>query len=79
LIQQAEKKREKEERRASRNLNRLSSSSTSSSASAAASSAYASNLKRSRPPSIAQVLQSPSMDDVLEKLKPFAGAAPGNS
>ena len=68
----AERQREKEERRASRALRRLSSSSSASSTSAA-SSAYAANLKRGRPPSIAQVLGvSSSMEDVLEKLRPFA-------
>ena len=68
----AERQREKEERRASRALRRLSSSSSNSSTSAA-SSAYAANLKRGRPPSIAQVLGvSSSMEDVLEKLRPFA-------
>jgi hypothetical protein len=71
----AERQREKEERRASRALRRLSSSSSASSTSAA-SSAYATNLKRGRPPSIAQVLGvSPSMEDVLEKLRPFATPA----
>ncbi|TFK31730.1 hypothetical protein BDQ12DRAFT_671642 [Crucibulum laeve] len=57
--------------------NRLSSSSMSSSTTAA-SSAYAGNLKRSRPPSIAQILEksekSPSMGDSLEKLRPSGGA-----
>ncbi|KAG5652409.1 hypothetical protein H0H81_005103 [Sphagnurus paluster] len=46
-----------------------------SSSSSAAMSAYSANLKRGRPPSIAQVLQkSPPMDDVLDKLRPFAGS-----
>ncbi|KAG6832342.1 hypothetical protein H0H87_001983 [Tephrocybe sp. NHM501043] len=56
---------------------RISSSSLSSSSSSAATSAYSANLKRGRPPSIAQVMQkSPMMDDVLGKLRPFAAAAP---
>lgn len=55
----------------------VSRSSLSSSSSSAATSAYAANLKRGRPPSIAQVLQkSSTMDGVLEKLRPFATAAP---
>ncbi|KAJ2914949.1 hypothetical protein MD484_g5452, partial [Candolleomyces efflorescens] len=58
-----------------RSSNRISTSSMASS-STAASSAYAANLKRSRPPSIAQVLEnSPRMDDVLEKLRPFQPTA----
>lgn len=62
-----------EERRATRISRRISvSSMASSSSSTAASSAY-SNIKRSRPPSIAQVLEkSPNMDDILDKLRPFA-------
>ena len=61
-----------EERRALRASHRTSTSSMTSS-STAASSAYSGNIKRSRPPSIAQVLEkSPIMDDVLEKLRPFA-------
>jgi hypothetical protein len=61
---------DQEERRALRASHRTSTSSTSS---AATSSAYSGNIKRSRPPSIAQVLEkSPIMDDVLEKLRPFA-------
>jgi len=63
---------DQEERRALRASHRTSTSSMTSS-STAASSAYSSNIKRSRPPSIAQVLEkSPIMDDVLEKLRPFA-------
>ncbi|KAJ3496799.1 hypothetical protein NLJ89_g10435 [Agrocybe chaxingu] len=63
---------QQEERRALRASNRTSMSSmTSSSSTAASSSAY--SIKRSRPTSIAQVLEkSPNMDDVLEKLRPFA-------
>ncbi|KAF5323115.1 hypothetical protein D9611_009233 [Ephemerocybe angulata] len=62
---------QQEGRSPNRAAHRMSSSSMASS-STAASSAYASNLKRSRPPSIAQVLEhSPNMDDVLEKLRPF--------
>ncbi|EAU84061.2 hypothetical protein CC1G_06923 [Coprinopsis cinerea okayama7 len=61
-----------EDRRGVRTANRISTSSMASS-STAASSAYAANLKRSRPPSIAQVLEnSPNMGDVLDKLRPFA-------
>jgi hypothetical protein len=63
---------QQEERLASRASNRISTSSMASS-STAASSAYGTNLKRSRPPSIAQVLEkTPNMEDVLEKLRPFA-------
>ncbi|KAJ3510465.1 hypothetical protein NMY22_g15976 [Coprinellus aureogranulatus] len=62
---------DQEDRRAIRAAHRMSGSSMASS-STAASSAYAANMKRSRPPSIAQVLEnSPNMDDVLEKLRPF--------
>ncbi|TEB26883.1 hypothetical protein FA13DRAFT_998416 [Coprinellus micaceus] len=62
---------DQEDRRAMRATHRMSGSSMASS-STAASSAYAANIKRSRPPSIAQVLEnSPNMDDVLEKLRPF--------
>ena len=65
-----DRQREKEEKRAFR---RLSSSSSSASSSSSPSIAYTSNLKRGRPPSIAQVLgESSSMEDVLEKLRPFA-------
>ena len=63
---------DQEERRALRASHRTSTSSMASS-STAASSAYSGNIKRSRPPSIAQVLEkSPIMDDMLEKLRPFA-------
>jgi len=63
---------DQEERRALRASHRISTSSMTSS-STAASSAYSANMKRSRPPSIAQVLEkSPIMDDMLEKLRPFA-------
>ncbi|PPQ69055.1 hypothetical protein CVT24_000098 [Panaeolus cyanescens] len=61
-----------EDRRASRAAHRISTSSMASS-STAASSVYSTNIKRSRPTSIAQVLEkTPNMDDVLEKLRPFA-------
>jgi hypothetical protein len=71
----ADKQREKDERRASRALRRLSSSSTTSSTSSA-SVAYPTNIKRGRPPSIAQVLgESPSMEDMLERLRPFGATA----
>ena len=63
---------DQEERRASRASHRTSMSSMTSS-STAASSAYSANMKRSRPPSIAQVLEkSPIKDDILEKLRPFS-------
>jgi hypothetical protein len=72
-----EKQKEKEERRASRVLHRISSSSTTASVTppaVAATTAYPTNLKRGRPPSIAQVLDdSQNMEDVLEKLRPFGG------
>ena len=61
-----------EDKRSLRASRRISASSLTSS-STAASSAYSTNIKRSRPPSIAQVLEkSPNIDDVLEKLRPFA-------
>jgi len=63
---------QQEERRALRASHRTSTSSLTSS-STAASSSYSTNIKRSRPPSIAQVLEkTPNMDDVLEKLRPFS-------
>ena len=63
---------QQEERRALRASHRTSTSSLTSS-STAASSSYSNNIKRSRPPSIAQVLEkTPNMDDVLEKLRPFS-------
>ncbi|GLB39913.1 hypothetical protein LshimejAT787_0704230 [Lyophyllum shimeji] len=53
---------------------RISTSSFSSSSSAATS-AYSANLRRGRPPSIAQVLQkSPTMEEVLDRLRPFSGS-----
>ncbi|KAF8236097.1 hypothetical protein L208DRAFT_1457751 [Tricholoma matsutake] len=58
--------------------NRISTSSlaSSSSMSSAATSAYSANLKRSRPPSIAQVLEkSSAVEDVLQKLRPFKSTA----
>ncbi|KAG6828126.1 hypothetical protein H0H92_009118 [Tricholoma furcatifolium] len=56
---------------------RISTSSFSSSSSSVATNAYSANLRRSRPPSIAQVLQkSSAMGDVLDKLHPFTTAAP---
>ncbi|KAG5641554.1 hypothetical protein DXG03_004789 [Asterophora parasitica] len=61
---------ETDDRRWGRAARRMSTSSSSS----AATSAYSSNLGRGRPPSIAQVLQkSPTMDESLEKLRPFTG------
>ncbi|KAF5384064.1 hypothetical protein D9615_003242 [Tricholomella constricta] len=63
-----------DKRSAQRAARRISTSSFSSSSSGATS-AYSANLRRGRPPSIAQVLQkSPTMDEVLEKLRPFAGS-----
>jgi hypothetical protein len=63
---------QQEERRALRASHRTSTSSLTSS-STAASSSYSTNIKRSRPPSIAQILEkTPNMDDVLEKLRPFS-------
>lgn len=61
-----------DERRAIRQLRRISTSSLTSS-STAASSSYSTNVKRSRPPSIAQVLEkSPNLGDVPEKLHHFS-------
>ncbi|KAF8065255.1 hypothetical protein FPV67DRAFT_1502016 [Lyophyllum atratum] len=66
---------ETDDKRTGRPPRRISTSSFSSSSSGAAS-AYSANLKRGRPPSIAQVLQkSPTMDEVLEKLRPFSGSS----
>ncbi|PPQ92522.1 hypothetical protein CVT25_010355 [Psilocybe cyanescens] len=61
---------QQDERRAARTSHRTSVSSLTSS-STAASSSYSANMKRSRPPSIAQVLEkSPSnMNEVLEKMR----------
>ena len=68
---------EKDERRTTTRPNRISTSSlASSSSSSAATSAYSANLKRGRPPSIAQVLEkSSAVEDVLQKLRPFKSAA----
>ncbi|KAF9530595.1 hypothetical protein CPB83DRAFT_892559 [Crepidotus variabilis] len=61
-----------EDRRAVRAAHRISTSSMTSS-STAASSSYSSNFKRSRPPSIAQVLdKTPNVESALDKLRPFA-------
>ncbi|KAF8161707.1 hypothetical protein BJ912DRAFT_1099764 [Pholiota molesta] len=61
-----------EDRRVTYSSNRVSTSSMTSS-STAASSSYSANIKRSRPPSIAQVLEkSPKMDNVLEKMRQFS-------
>jgi hypothetical protein len=63
---------EKDERRVTRPHRISTSSLVSSSSSSAATSAYSANLKRSRPPSIAQVLEkSSAVEDVLQKLRPF--------
>ncbi|KAJ7087273.1 hypothetical protein B0H15DRAFT_305801 [Mycena belliarum] len=71
-----ENQREKEERRASRASNRLSASSVTA---PSASASYAANLKRSRPPSIAQVLaQSPKMEHGRDKLR-FYGTSGSQS
>ncbi|KAJ7499388.1 hypothetical protein FB451DRAFT_1205282 [Mycena latifolia] len=64
-----ENQREKEERRASRASNRTSASSVTA---PSASASYSANLKRSRPPSIAQVLaQSPKMEHGRDKLRSY--------
>ena len=63
---------EKDERRITRPHRISTSSLASSSSSSAATSAYSANLKRGRPPSIAQVLEkSSAVEDVLQKLRPF--------
>ncbi|KAJ7762772.1 hypothetical protein DFH07DRAFT_403782 [Mycena maculata] len=68
-----ENQREKEERRASRASNRLSASSATAST---ASSSYSANLKRARPPSIAQVLaQSPKMEHGRDKLRSYTSGS----
>ncbi|CAK5275821.1 unnamed protein product [Mycena citricolor] len=62
----SEKQRAKQERRASKTVDRHASASATSGVSASA--AYAANLKRGRPPSIAQVLaSSPKMDHVRDR------------
>ncbi|KAF8892976.1 hypothetical protein BD779DRAFT_1669991 [Infundibulicybe gibba] len=68
LASGAADRQEKEERRASRASNRISASSLASSSSA--SSAYAANLKRGRPPSIAQVLQQSPLGETAESPRP---------
>ncbi|KAF9559796.1 hypothetical protein CPC08DRAFT_763108 [Agrocybe pediades] len=62
---------QQDDRRLNRASHRASTSSLASSATAASSS-YSANIKRSRPPSIAQVLEeSPETENVLDKLRPF--------
>ncbi|KAF7330820.1 hypothetical protein MVEN_02421200 [Mycena venus] len=80
-----ENQRAKEERRANRASNRLSASSVtaqpaspsaSTSASTSASASYSANLKRARPPSIAQVLaQSPKMEHGRDKLRSYTSGS----
>jgi len=63
---------QQDDRRIMRVSQRASTSSLASSTTAASSS-YSSNVKRSRPPSIAQVLdKSPNIENVLDKLRPFS-------
>ncbi|KAJ7477188.1 hypothetical protein B0H11DRAFT_2030155 [Mycena galericulata] len=72
-----ENQREKEERRASRASNRLSASSVTTSS---ASASYSANLKRARPPSIAQVLaQSPKMEHGRDKLRSYGTSGSASS
>ncbi|KAJ7122889.1 hypothetical protein C8R44DRAFT_735523 [Mycena epipterygia] len=72
-----ENQREKEERRASRTSNRLSASSVNT---PSASAAYSANLKRARPPSIAQVLaQSPKMEHGRDKLRSYGTSGSASS
>ncbi|KAF5325333.1 hypothetical protein D9619_009588 [Psilocybe cf. subviscida] len=64
------------DRRARLMANRISTSSMASSVTAASSS-YSANVKRSRPPSIAQVLDTSQKDNnILDKLRPFSYHAP---
>ncbi|KAJ6516359.1 hypothetical protein C8R45DRAFT_241352 [Mycena sanguinolenta] len=68
-----EERRAKEDRRASRASNRLSAPSVTA---PSASASYASNLKRGRPPSIAQVLaQSPKMENGRDKLRTYTSGS----
>ncbi|KAF8211597.1 hypothetical protein K438DRAFT_1807577 [Mycena galopus ATCC 62051] len=68
-----ENQRIKEERRASRVSNRLSAPSVTA---PSASTAYSANLKRGRPPSIAQVLaQSPKMEHGRDKLRLYTSGS----
>ncbi|KAJ7163794.1 hypothetical protein C8R43DRAFT_253451 [Mycena crocata] len=72
-----ENQREKEERRVSRASNRLSASSVNA---PSASASYSANLKRSRPPSIAQVLaQSPKMEHGRDKLRLYGTSGSASS
>lgn len=66
----------KDEKRLSRATHRTSSSSIASPLPAVASIAYANNLNTARGPSIEQVLESapPSMEEYLEKLRPFGNS-----
>ncbi|KAJ7367841.1 hypothetical protein DFH08DRAFT_946822 [Mycena albidolilacea] len=68
-----ENQRAKEERRASRASNRLSASSVTA---PSASASYSANLKRARPPSIAQVLaQSPKMEHGRDRLRSYTSGS----
>ncbi|KAJ6610448.1 hypothetical protein B0H10DRAFT_408830 [Mycena sp. CBHHK59/15] len=70
-----ESQREKEERRASRVAHRVSTASSVNSITPSASASYSANLKRTRPPSIAQVLaQSPRMEHGRDRLR-FSGTS----
>ncbi|KAJ7672811.1 hypothetical protein B0H17DRAFT_173637 [Mycena rosella] len=72
-----ENQREKEERRASRASNRSSASSVTA---PSASASYSANLKRTRPPSIAQVLaQSPKMEHGRDKLRSYGTSGSASS
>ncbi|KAJ7638404.1 hypothetical protein FB45DRAFT_401186 [Roridomyces roridus] len=71
----AENQREKQERRAKRNSNRVSSSSLPTPAAS-----YSANLKRGRPPSIAQVLaQSPKMEHGRDKQRSYGTSGSASS
>jgi hypothetical protein len=79
--QQQQQKDKDESRRSSRASKRVSGPSNGSVTPAPATSlssnaalAYANNLKKSRPPSFAQVMDSPGMSGVLEKLRSFGGS-----
>ncbi|KAF7354905.1 hypothetical protein MSAN_01405100 [Mycena sanguinolenta] len=68
-----EERRAKEDRRANRASNRLSAPSVTA---PSASASYAANLKRGRPPSIAQVLaQSPKMEHGRDKLRTYTSGS----
>ncbi|KAJ6567349.1 hypothetical protein DFH09DRAFT_1314469 [Mycena vulgaris] len=76
---QREKEERKEERRANRASNRVSASSVTA-PSTSASASYSANLKRARPPSIAQVLaQSPKMEHGRDKLRMYGTSGSASS